>query len=272
MTAGYLLRFLRWHFYLDQMNIRVPAGANLRVFLASFLMSISPGKIGEAVKSYFLKVEFDVPATPTVAAFFCERFTDVLSMVLLSSAGFLLYPGGRWVILGIVVLQMTVLFLLQKPEWIHPLVFEPLQSWSRTDAWGHRAERFYRRSRELLSLKNLLVGTLLGFLSWGLEGICLGIVLRELGYTGVGFPVSVFVFCAAVLLGAAAMLPGGLGSSEALMVGMLLFFGIPRQGAAAATVLIRFVTLWYGVALGALAWVLTMRRIHRIETRDPPDK
>lgn len=263
VSVGYLLRFVRWHLYVRELGYSVPIGVNFRVFLASFLMSISPGKIGEAIKSYFLKEELDVPVTPTLAGFFCERFTDVLSMILLASTGFLVYPRGGFAMASILFLQFLVLVALQFEDRIEAWVFTPLEGWGILEEWVDRFRTFYDRSGVLLSFKNLSLGTALGFFSWGLEGLCLGVILREFGVTGISYPTAVFVFCTSVLLGAAAMLPGGIGSSEALMVTMLLFFGAERAVAVSATILVRFLTLWYGVGLGLVAWLFCWRALRR---------
>lgn len=45
---------------------------------------------------------------------------------------------------------------------------------------------------------------------------------------------------------------GRLGSAEAVMVGLLMFKGMPGADAVAATVLIRLATLWFAVAIGAV--------------------
>ena len=44
----------------------------------------------------------------------------------------------------------------------------------------------------------------------------------------------------------------GIGT-EAVMVGLLLANGIPQGDAIAATLVIRLATLWFAVAIGALA-------------------
>jgi uncharacterized membrane protein YbhN (UPF0104 family) len=58
------------------------------------------------------------------------------------------------------------------------------------------------------------------------------------------------------------MVPGGLAVAEGGIVGMLQLLGITSDlsTAAAATLLIRFGTLWFGVAVGVLALVLLGRR------------
>jgi uncharacterized protein (TIRG00374 family) len=58
------------------------------------------------------------------------------------------------------------------------------------------------------------------------------------------------------MIGSASLLPGGLGAAEGTVAGVLdVVAGQPRDGAAAATLLIRVCTLWFGVALGATSLV-----------------
>jgi uncharacterized protein (TIRG00374 family) len=65
-----------------------------------------------------------------------------------------------------------------------------------------------------------------------------------------GFWDALFVFALATLIGGASFLPGGLGGFEATMVALLVTKDIPIATAVAATLLVRFTTLWFGIALG----------------------
>jgi len=48
-SANYLLRFLRWAFYLRVLKIDAPGRVSVLVFLSGLAMSITPGKAGELV-------------------------------------------------------------------------------------------------------------------------------------------------------------------------------------------------------------------------------
>jgi uncharacterized protein (TIRG00374 family) len=74
--------------------------------------------------------------------------------------------------------------------------------------------------------------------------------------------VATFIFAASTLFGLVSFLPGGLGVSEASSTALLVLLARPlAQGtAAAATIVIRFCTLWFGVSLGVLALLLFERR------------
>ena len=68
---------------------------------------------------------------------------------------------------------------------------------------------------------------------------------------------SLFAYSGPTLMGALAMLPGGLGVTEATMTGTLeaLAVGLTPTTAAAVTILVRLATLWWAVLLGALALI-----------------
>lgn len=51
-AANYVLRFLRWQYYLGKLGRVVPTGRHLAYYLAGFAFTVSPGKAGEAVRSH----------------------------------------------------------------------------------------------------------------------------------------------------------------------------------------------------------------------------
>ena len=51
---NYLLRFVRWDYYLRQLGYSVPKMANLAIYLAGFGFTTTPGKVGEAVRTVYL--------------------------------------------------------------------------------------------------------------------------------------------------------------------------------------------------------------------------
>ena len=104
-------------------------------------------------------------------------------------------------------------------------------------------------------------------IAWGLEGIALWVVLN--GFVpGSSLLMALFVFGLGSVVGVASLLPGGLGATEASMVGMLLVFEYSRTIAVSSTFVVRVGTLWYGAALGTAVFV-----VHQFvqETSNQPD-
>jgi uncharacterized protein (TIRG00374 family) len=96
----------------------------------------------------------------------------------------------------------------------------------------------------------------LSMLAWLSEGVALWVVARGLDLS---LPIAeaVPVYAVSTLIGAASLLPGGLGSTEGSMVVLLGRLDLPRDGASAATLLVRLCTLWFAFLLGvvSLLWL-----------------
>ncbi len=260
VSLAYLLRFLRWEIYLRRLDYNIPLGANFRIFFSSFALSFTPGKAGEAIKSYLLKKEYNVAATPTLAILFCERFTDLLAMAGLSATAFLTYPHGAWAVSGLFVFQLLLLAIIQKEKWVDFLFLSPLERLGLIKKWRERIHRFYRTTSALLNFRNLLLGTILALISWGLEGLCLSYLVYKLSSLAAPWT-GVFIFATASILGALSMLPGSVGSFEGVMTAMLVFYGISSSQAVTSTLLIRLTTFWFGVGLGLFVLLLSWRKV-----------
>ncbi len=253
---NYSLRFLKWHLYLRWIGAPLPWPASAAIFIAGLAMVLTPGKLGETVKSFLVWRWRGTPISITLPVVFAERLTDGLAMVLLAGLGISAYPAGLPV-LGGILLGMGLLVLA---AWSRPRAEPFLQQLARWPILSRLLPgflRFYESAHRLMQPAPLLFAIGLGVISWGAEGLAFALVLH-----GLGLPMdlslvrrAIFTLAFATLAGAISFLPGGLVAAEASLAGLLLAQGLPREIAATATVLIRLVTLWFGVALGALAWI-----------------
>ena len=62
-------------------------GRSLVIYLAGLSMSITPGKVGEVLRSTLLKASDDVPFTRTAPIVVADRLTDLGALVVLSLVG-----------------------------------------------------------------------------------------------------------------------------------------------------------------------------------------
>ena len=67
---NYFWRYLKWQYYLRRLDIHIHWVKSLLIFLSGLSMAITPGNIGELLKSYLLKT---------------ERLTDGIALILLQS-------------------------------------------------------------------------------------------------------------------------------------------------------------------------------------------
>lgn len=247
-TAGYLVRFLKWELYLRLLGVDVPLRTSLLVFFSGLMLVVTPGKVGEVWKGWFLRDLEGVPVSTTASAVGAERVTDLLALTALAALGPVRYSRSAPVLVTVVVAFLGGLAVLQ---W-RSLCLGALRRCRGLPLVGDHAaslESLYEGAYALFRPAPLGVALVLSLLAWGLEGIALWLILG-----GFGVPVEpafgLFVFGLGSVVGAVSLLPGGLAAAEASMVGILVAGGYDRVVAVGATLVVRVGTLWYGALLG----------------------
>jgi uncharacterized protein (TIRG00374 family) len=224
---------------------------SLVIYLSGFALTTTPGKAGEAIRSVFLKPQ-GVGYGDSMAAFFSERLSDLLAIVLLATLGLSRYPSAWPLLLAGGVAVLGLLVLLSREQWLRRLELASQGRQGRLGRLIHGLSVLLIAARQCHTPRVLAIATALSLVAWGAEAFAFHLMLDWLGLQ-VDVAFAVFVYAAAMLAGALSFLPGGLGGAEATMVSLLLWLGQPQAPAVAATVLIRLTTLWFAVVLGLLA-------------------
>ncbi len=254
--VNYLIRFLRWHYYLHVIGVKhVPRRDSLMIFLSGFSLTMTPGKLGEVLKSFLLKNRYGTPVSYSASIVFAERLTDVVGVVILAAAGLAFYPLGLGALA--IVLVVTAIFVVIVQQ--RALAERLLDLFARLPVIGrfaNLARNLYESAYLMLRAKPLLIAIALAAAAWFGECITFFIVLL-----GIGLPPTLllllqatFIYAAASLFGAVSMLPGGLGATEGGMALLLQqIVAVAREEAVAATLIVRLCTLWFAVLLGVIA-------------------
>lgn len=258
---NYGLRFIRWQFYLTALGHPVPPVPSALIYLAGFSLTTTPGKAGEMLRGVFLK-DRGMPYTHSTAAFLSERLSDLVAIVLLALVGVTLYPqGGSLVFVGLLAVGLGLL-LLSRADLLASLADRFAEHPGRLVRTGHHLLRLLAEARRCHAPSLLLPATMLSLIAWSAEAYAFYLILHWMGMeVSASFAFSVYAL--SMLAGALSFLPGGLGGAEAVMVGLLLWKGMPEAQAIAATVVIRMATLWFAVVLGAMTLALGGRILRR---------
>lgn len=258
---NYCIRVFRWELYLRARGISVPLGTSALIFLSGFALAVTPGKLGELIKSYLLRESAGVPMARSAPIVVAERVTDLLALLILGVIGVALYgvatsmvaAAGAMIVGGLVVLSWPrlargVIGVVCRPRplarFAGPLLV------------------FHGGLVELMRPWPLAWSTLLGVVAWLCE--CLGFALIISAFPGTDVPVGLatLIYAATTVAGALSFLPGGLLVTEATMTLFLVQSsrGVDEPTAVAATILTRLATLWFAVVIGLVALAI-LRRI-----------
>jgi uncharacterized membrane protein YbhN (UPF0104 family) len=237
--VNYVLRGLRWRLWMAHYGRPLGPLEGLRIYLAGYTFTPTPGNIGEAARGLLLAHQ-PLGAMQSLSIFGAERLADLLALLLLT------LPGVWWLLAlpqvsglplmvvglgGVALLGAAVLFRLRPgllARW----------SWLQ-QTWACLATRPLR-------------WLLLTLLAWAAQGLAVWLVCRELGLMLDPLLATGF-YALAMVGGALSMLPAGLGGMEALLTGLLVAHGAELGQAVGITVLVRLLTLWLAVAIGLAA-------------------
>ena len=258
--VNYIFRFIKWQYFLRQVGIhQISVLESARIFLAAFPLAVTPGKVGETIKGVWLNQVAGSPTALGVSVVLAERVSDGLAMLILSIVGVIGYRR-YWPAFAIVLgLLLGVVIVSQ----IRPLAKYFLGLGVRlpfVNRFALALDEFYEGSFILFRPWTTFISVSLGILAWLVVGIAFYFILIGLGVPpGVStLSIAIFVLAFSKVIGAVTALPGGLLATDVSMIGMLvLILDMDTNTAAAATLLIRFATLWFGVGLGFFVWLFS---------------
>ncbi len=118
---------------------------------------------------------------------------------------------------------------------------------------------FYESCYIIFGPRNLAISLLVGVVCWGAEGVAYYIVLVGFGVepSASALMSAIFIFTISTVIGAVFALPGGLGGVEGSLVALSRrIFDMSTAAATGAALLIRFCTLWLGVGIGVVSFLL----------------
>lgn len=273
---NYCVRFPRWQRYLALVDVTLPRRTSFLIYLSGLALTVSPGKLGEALKSWLVRAVHGAPIARTAPIVLAERFTDLTGFFVLIAIG---SASGEyaWVTYAAAGAAALALALVSSRR-AEVCVVELVGRMPVIAALAPRLAVAASSTRALLAPRQLLFATSLATLGWGLECVGAWLVVDALAPGAATLLQVTYAFALAAVAGALAIvLPGGLGVTEgvlgALLHRPLLVAGLSaeaaRATAASATLVTRLCTLWFAMGVGLVALAL-FRRAHPRARADGP--
>lgn len=260
--GNYFSRFFKWEYYLKIIDVKLHKLDSLAIFMSGLIMSITPGKMGELLKSYLIKQVKGTSISQTAPIVFAERATDFLSLTILALAGAYYFDYGKDLIIIIGVTICLGLIIVSNKNLFQKLIllFSKFRFFSK---YTDKISNAYESSSKLLALNPLVLMTMLSIVSWGFE--CIGFyIIINCFEIQIDLLWALFSYSFATIVGALSMLPGGLGVTEGSLTLMLVQRGLSDFNAFAATFIVRAVTLWFAVLVGTISVLFYQKRFGKI--------
>ncbi len=237
---NYLLRGLRWRSWMATFRDPMKFTEGLRIYLAGYTFTPTPGNLGEAVRGLLLARQ-PLTSLQSLGVFAAERMADLFGLLLLS------IPGAIWLVFST---SISLRYEIRTTVLVSVLIFICLLA---LVVWKFLKSKF-------LHLKGIGEAwqclrqrpwqwIALTVPAWAAQGVAVWLICQQLEFhidplQAIGF------YALAMVGGAVSMLPAGLGGTEALLTGFFMAAGAGLGQALTITVLVRLLTLWLAVALG----------------------
>jgi uncharacterized protein (TIRG00374 family) len=250
--ASYLVRYARWRWLLGRTGHWLPPFPGLLAYLAGLAFTATPGKVGELVRIRYCAI-WSVPASTVLAAYVFERALDLL--VVLALACFVIKRPDLLMLVAAFVgcAAGSVVLLALWPAGLDWVVRRLRRSGAvRLTAFAQTLREGLVGCRTWFRPADLLVGSALGLAAWTITSLAFVYLTGHL-HLPVPFLDALAIYPMAMLVGAASMLPGGLGSTEATITGLLALYDVSLPLAVLAAVGIRLATIWFAIVCGLLA-------------------
>ena len=252
---SYITRYIRWHWLLRKAGQNTPFIRGFLAYLSGFAFTATPGKVGELFRMRYL-IPIGVRPELVISAFIFERTFDLVAVLLLASIAISRPDLFMIVLLFVAAFISALIFFAYQPNFLLRLS----ESFLR--------HGFLRIANIMMTLCNGLRGILqwmnmadiamalgLGLIAWGLTSYGFLVLLNYLGLN-VSFVAAFAIYPLAMLAGAASMLPGGLGSTEIVIITLLAIQGAQLSTAAIAAIGIRLATIWFAILSGFISIAL----------------
>ncbi len=255
-TGSQGFRFLRWHVLVTRRAPALRAADSMRIYITGFALELTPGRLGAFLKFSLLRQVTGVPEADTVAVLPVEAAAEVVSFLLVATAGavaggYRLPQVGAGVLVGALLL-LGLLLLSSSRRWT-----------------GRRGNP---RLVDRLPLLDSLYRGLLAVGSPGPVLLALGCALAARACEVVLFGVVAHVVVLPLspagatlawgmsgLVGGVSLLPGGFGAAEGAVVATVASIGGKASLALVAALVSRMMTVWIWIPVGLACAVASTR-------------
>ena len=251
--TGYSISALRQRILLKKIGIVMPLKENFLLYLAGLSMIITPGGLGETIKSYYLKKRFGYGISKTFPLVFVERFQDMITLVIVLSSALIFIQIHEVMILDITVICVIIIsYIIFRAKKLFVKIINFSQKISRLRKFGDSMSESYEGFYSMTEGKTMIKCAAVGIVSWTLEAIAVYLVFLAFNID-LGFILTIIIAYAAILFGGVSLLPGGVGLTEISATTLLTKEGVELSLATSIIIMMRIATIWLSTATGFIA-------------------
>ncbi len=195
-----LIKVIRWKYILRKLDINISFWKTLQlIFIGSFGASVTPAKIGDVLRAFYLSKWTDTKESSSVFSVILDRVMDLISIGVFSIIALPFYFVGlgniiKWGIAGGLAIVAIIVFFTFNKQIIKKIVFLLVRLRRKKNIEGEEKEpkaiKYIEDYYSHLSSFNLRSYSILSFLSfsfWILLGTQVSLLIFSLSSTVMSF-------------------------------------------------------------------------------------
>lgn len=255
---GYLISFVKWNYFTRTLKLRVPFRKNLAVYLSLYSMELTPGRIGRVLTAFTLNRITNIRFINIAPIVTMDIFTDFLGIAMLALiAAFFFSTYFIYVAIVDAILLIPFVFLLN--PWFFKILKKLGKKNDKVNSFTLYGEEYFASQSKLNKPRVYIVAILFTLPSAFFYSLSLYFSLQAIGaFPSVGASTSIYSI--SQVAGMVTSLPGNIGVTDGFLVGLLgSTMSLQPAVSSAVTIMTRIASLWFGVILGGVFLVFTMR-------------
>ena len=256
IPLSWIVLFTRWNLLLKNSNVHVPVKDNLKIYLSGFALSITPGKVGELIKSQLLKIKFGIPREKTAPIVLVEQLYNIIGIIGVSILGIWYFELGAHIILIAALLLVILLILISSKRLFDKFLtlLSRIKFLSQyTSAFSNSYDVLRKSTRGWV----VVYASALSIAFWLIESVIAYFVLSSFGINYIEFLSVIMTYTSSITLGVFSFLPLGIGVVEGSLVGFFTLQGVDISIALTLVIFIRIFTRWIAVSVGFVSLKLS---------------
>ncbi|ASI14297.1 membrane protein [Candidatus Mancarchaeum acidiphilum] len=260
VLSGYLIRFIKWDYYLKVVGIEVPKKKSMAIYLSLYSMDLTPGKLGRVLAAYTINRVTKKRVTKIVPIVTMDIFTDFIGVGILAIFTALYFNKFVVEVLAIdILLLLPYLFILNSR--FYRFIKRIVKNERFLKFFNIYGDEYFASQSILNTPKTYILSVLVSVPAAFLNALALYFSLLAI-HLKVSIPVieTVFIATSSALFGMITGIPGNLGVTDGSLVALIsALFSLNLNISSAVTIMFRFATLWFGVIIGGIFLVYTFR-------------
>jgi len=248
-----LLRTCRQKILFDSLDIKISWKENFKIHLSGLSLIMTPGGIGQTIKSYYLKNKFDSPYSKTISVSLAERYHDLLGIILIIAILlFFRESFAGWIMIGILATISLAIFVLVRNQKVSRMILSKIPKISFLKRISENYDAIQVSLYSMTKRRVFLSSLGIDLVSWTVAAVAFYLSFLAFGLD-VSFSDATYISFVPITLGAISFLPGGFGVTEISMLGLLTKYGLAPSAASALILFTRITSIWFFTIIGLIA-------------------